>query len=74
MKLKDTKTKRFEIRMTEEEYKLLTITAEYVGRNPTEFVRLLLNGAFTEMRDIIDKGVNDYENVTSVLDDQLQHR
>lgn len=74
MKLKDAKTKRFELRMTDEEYRLLQLTAEYIGRTPTDFIRLLLNGAFTEMRVVLDKGEKNNENEQTVCDDQLQHR
>lgn len=69
MKLKDAKTKRFELRMTEEEYQLLQLTAEYINRTPTEFVRLLLNGAFTEMRDVIEEGGMEGEDIKTVLND-----
>lgn len=72
MKLKDTKKKRFELRLTEEEYNLLTLSAEYVCRTPTEFVRLLLKSAFTEMREILEEqeGVTN-EDIETVLNNKL---
>lgn len=64
MKMRDAKSRRFEMRMTEEEYQLLQLTAEYINRSPTEFVRLLLNGAFTEMRDVIERGEKENDTCT----------
>ena len=71
MKLKDTKTKRFEIRMTEDEYRLLTLCGEFVGRTPTEFVRLLLRSSFVEMREIIERENGEYEDTERVFDCDL---
>lgn len=62
MKMKDTKTKRFEIRLTEEEYEMLLHCAEYVGRSPTQFIRLLLNSSFVELRNRIDRDGVEHEN------------
>lgn len=59
MKMKDTRTKRFEIRLTEEEYDLLQHCAEYVGRNPTQYIRLLLDSSFVELRNRVGE---EYEN------------
>ena len=59
MKMKDTRTKRFEIRLTEEEYDLLLHCADYVGRSPTQFVRLLLHSSFVELRNRVG---DDHEN------------
>lgn len=71
MKLKDTKKKRFELRLTEEEYRLLVLSSEYVRRSPTEFVRLLLKSAFTEMKDILEnEGLNN-EDAEVIFNDQL---
>lgn len=71
MKLKDTKTKRFEMRLTEEEYRLLVLSSEYVRRSPTEFVRLLLKSTFTEMKEILENEGIDNENTETVFNDQL---
>lgn len=71
MKLKDTKKKRFELRLTEEEYRLLVLSSEYVRRTPTEFVRLLLKSAFTEMKDILENEEIYNENVETVCNDKL---
>lgn len=67
MKMRDAKSRRFEMRMTEEEYQLLQLTAEYINRSPTEFVRLLLNGAFTEMRDVIERGEKENDTCTDCV-------
>lgn len=71
MKLRDARTKRFEMRMTEEEYQLLQLTAEYVGKSPTEFTRLLLTGAFREMRDILENGDRNNEDKQTFCDSEL---
>ena len=71
MKLKDTKKKRFELRLTEEEYRLLVLSSEYVRRSPTEFVRLLLKSAFTEMKDILENEGLDNEDAEVIFNDQL---
>ena len=71
MKLKDTKKKRFELRLTEEEYRLLVLSSEYVRRTPTEFVRLLLKSAFTEMNDILENEGIINEDVEIVCNNKL---
>lgn len=71
MKLKDTKKKRFELRLTEEEYRLLVLSSEYVRRTPTEFVRLLLKSAFTEMKDILENEGVDNEDAEVIFNDKL---
>ena len=61
MKMKDTRTKRFEMRLTEEEYQSLLLCAEYVGRTPTQFVRLLLRSSFVELHNRLE-GEHSNEN------------
>lgn len=59
MKMKDTRSKRFEMRLTEEEYESLLLCADYVGRTPTQFVRLLLLSSFVELHNRLEEQNNE---------------
>lgn len=71
MKLTDNKTKRLEIRLTDEELKLLKVCAWTIGQTPSSMVRMFINTTINALRLKIEQGEINLEDFEAVLNDKL---
>lgn len=70
-KISENKDKRIQIRVTEEEYKLLKICAFAIGQTPSSMLRMFIQTTINAMKLKIDKGEFKLEDYQAVLDDKL---
>ena len=71
MKVSDNKTKRLEIRLTEEDHKLLKICAYTIGQTPSSMIRMFIDTTLNAMRVKIKTGEFKIEDYETLLDDKL---
>lgn len=71
MKLTENKTKRLEVRLTEEEYRLLRVSAYAVGQTPSSLVRMFIQTTINQLKLKVQKGEINLEDFEAVLDDKL---
>lgn len=71
MKLTENKTKRLEIRLTEEDHKLLKICAYTIGQTPSSMVRMFVDTTINALKLKINKGEIRLEDFEAVLNDKL---
>lgn len=72
MKTTENKTKKVEVRVTEDDYKLLKISAYAIGQTPSSMVRMFIKSTLNALRLKIDSGEINIEDYKTILDDQLQ--
>lgn len=72
MKLTPNKTKRLEIRLTEEDHKLLKICAYTIGQTPSSMVRMFIDSTLNAMKLKIKQGEIKLEDYEALFYDQLQ--
>lgn len=70
-KLTENKTKRLEIRLTEEEHKLLKICAYNIGQTPSSMVRMFIDTTLNQMKLQIKRGDIKIEDFETILNDKL---
>ena len=68
---RDTELK---IRISSKDKLLLDATAAKSGRTTSAYLRMLISAAILPMQELIQKGDLSYEDVKTILDNQLQLR
>lgn len=71
MAIKETKTKRLEIRLTEEELRLLKIAGVVIGQTPSQLVRMFVDSTVNALKLKINKGEINLADYETLLDDKL---
>lgn len=69
MKTSKNKDRRLEIRIAEEDLKLLKIAAYCVGQNPSQMVRMFIDTTINALRIKIKKGELKVEDFETILND-----
>ena len=70
-KLTENKTKRLEIRLTEEEHKLLKICSYNIGQTPSSMVRMFIDTTLNQMKLQVKRGDIKLEDFETILNDKL---
>lgn len=70
-KLTDKKTKRLEVRLTEEEHNLLKICAYNIGQTPSSMVRMFIDSTLNQLKLQVKRGDIHLEDFQTILDDKL---
>lgn len=71
MKLIDNKDKRLEIRISEEDLKLLKICAYIIGQTPSKMIRMFVDTTINAMKIKIKQGEIKLEDFEGIFDDKL---
>ena len=71
MKTTENKTKRLEVRLTEEEMKLLKIASISIGQTPSELVRMFISSTIVGLKMKVQQGEIRLEDFEALLDNQL---
>lgn len=71
MKPTENKTARLEIRLTEEDHKLLKIAAVSIGSTPSKLVRMFIDTTINSLKIKVRKGEINLEDLETLLDDIL---
>lgn len=71
MKLTDNKDKRLEIRISEEDLKLLKICAYTIGQTPSKMIRMFVDTTINAMKIKIKHGEIKLEDFEGIFDDKL---
>lgn len=71
MKITDNKTKRLEIRLTEEDHKLLKICAYTIGQTPSSMIRMFIDTTLNSLKLKINKGEIKLEDYEALFNDKL---
>lgn len=69
MKTSPNKNKRLEIRISEEDLRLLKIASYCIGQTPSSMVRMFVDSTVNSLKVKIKKGEIKLEDFESVLDD-----
>lgn len=69
--IKDNKTKRIEVRLTESEYKLFKLSAYSIGSTPSELVRMFINSTINQIKIKVQLGEINLEDYETILNDKL---
>ncbi len=69
MKLTENKNKRLEIRVTEEELKLLKIAAFTIGQTPSKMLRMFIDTTINALKLKVQKGELKLEDYEAILND-----
>lgn len=72
MKLTQNKDKRLEIRISDEDLKLLKICAYTVGQTPSKLVRMFIDTTINSLKLKIKQGEIRVEDFEGIFDDKLQ--
>ncbi len=71
MKITPNKTKRIEVRLTEEELFLLKVSAYSIGQTPSSMVRMFIDSTINALRIKINLGEINLENYEAIFNDKL---
>ena len=69
--IKDKKDKRIEIRVTDEELKLLKITAFSIGQTPSSMLRMFVDTTINSLKLKVSKGEMNLEDYEAIFNDKL---
>lgn len=69
MKTTQNKTKRLEIRISEEDLQLLKIAAYCIGQNPSQMLRMFIDSTINALKIKLNAGELKLEDFKSVLND-----
>lgn len=69
MKTTTNKNKRLEIRLSEEDLKLLKVAAYAIGQTPSSMVRMFIDSTVNALKLKVKKGELRLEDFDAVLDD-----
>lgn len=69
MKTTENKNKRLEIRLSEEDLKLLKIAAYCIGQNPSQMVRMFIDSTINGLKIKIKAGELKIEDFETILND-----
>lgn len=71
MKLTENKTARLQIRLTEEDLKLLKISAFSIGSTPSQLIRMFIDTTINTLKIKINKGEINIADFETLFDDKL---
>lgn len=71
MKASENKTRRIEVRVTEDEYNLIRVFAYTIGSTPSKMIRMFIDTTINGIKLKIKRGELNVEDIKSVLDDKL---
>lgn len=71
MKTTKNKDKRLEIRLTDEDLRLLKVAAYCIGQTPSQMVRMFIDSTINGLRIKVKQGEINLENIEAVLNDKL---
>lgn len=71
MKIRENKTKKLEVRLTEEDYKLFKVASYVIGTTPSKMMRMFIDSTLTSLRIKIKQGEINLEDYETILDDKL---
>ena len=71
MKIRENKTKKLEVRLTEEDYKLFKVASYVIGTTPSKMMRMFIDSTLTSLRIKIKQGEINLEDYEAILDDKL---
>lgn len=71
MKMTENKTKRLEIRLTEEDHRLLKVCAYTIGQTPSTMVRMFIDTTINALKVKVKKGEINLEDYEAIFDDKL---
>lgn len=71
MKTTPNKTKKLEIRLSEEDYKLLKIASYTIGQKPSAMVRMFIDTTINTLKIKVRKGEINLEDFESLFDNKL---
>lgn len=71
MKLTPNKTKRLEVRLTEEEFNLFQVASYSIGYNPSKLLRMFIMCTLVDLRKKINLGEINLEDYETILNDKL---
>ena len=69
MKTSANKTKRIEVRLSEEDYYLFKLSAVSIGQNPSTVVRMFIDTTINTLKIKVKKGEVNLEDLKALLDD-----
>lgn len=69
--IKDKKTKKIEVRLTENEYKFFKLSAYSIGSTPSELVRMFINSTVNQIKIKVQLGEISLEDYETIFDDKL---
>lgn len=69
MKTSANKTKRLEIRISEEDLKLLKIASYCIGQTPTQTVRMFIDTTINSLKIKVQQGEIKLEDFQAIFDD-----
>lgn len=69
MKTAQNKTKRLEIRISEDDLQLLKVAAYCIGQNPSQMIRMFIDSTINGLKIKIKAGEIKLEDFKAVLDD-----
>lgn len=69
MKLSENKTKRLEVRLTDEDFKLLKICAYTIGQTPSSMVRMFVDSTVNALKLKVKSGEINLADYKAILDD-----
>lgn len=72
MKTSENKTARLEIRLTEEDLKLLKIASYTIGQTPSQIVRMFVDTTVNALKLKVKQGAIKLEDYEAIFDDKLQ--
>lgn len=71
MKLTPNKTKRLEVRLTEEEFNLFRIASFSIGQTPSNMLRMFIDSTLNALRIKINLGEINIEDYETIFNDKL---
>ena len=71
MKIIENKTKKLEVRLTEEDYKLFKVASYVIGTTPSKMMRMFIDSTLTSLRIKIKQGEINLEDYETILNDKL---
>lgn len=71
MKTSQNKTARLEIRLTEEDLKLLKIASFSIGQTPSQILRMFIDTTINTLKLKINKGEIRLEDFEAIFNDKL---
>lgn len=71
MKLTPNKTKRIELRVTEEELFLLKVSSYSIGQTPSSMLRMFIDSTINALRIKINLGEIKIEDFETIFNDKL---
>jgi hypothetical protein len=71
MKTSTNKTKRLEVRISENDLKFLKVAAYCIGQKPSQLIRMFIDTTINGLKIKIRKGEIKIEDIEAILNDKL---